>query len=929
MEYTELKVGILKRISKFFCGNVVGALTNYRVCILMAFMFFIVDVNSGTFELWPAEQRANNTAYLIGNEQNHLLFVKSDRSTGGHKIIFPEKMEKENLMFLVVDLPEDLRLLCVYAGEDKKTCTDKVNVIHDGKPFIRYEIPLNNALAKNKEDYFIAVWVKPSVDFIGEIYWELKYDDNILASASSHLITVGVIDSSLKLPKRFELSFFGLINKVPDDDFQRFSDFCRRLGIVSALNYYSGELSPEKKSYYTELRKAGIKNIAVRSGEFMYLIRGFSKQKETMDVGGLEAASAKLASMIDSQAERNLFEKAAEYFDEYDYDYEPTGPRQWDGYDDNATIEAFARNFDIKEPLTPELLKGKYREQYIKYRMELLCRPIFALKNMIDSVKPVPLHVDQGDGLNAHIDYKLYDSAVRWHRPMIYTTSPTSYYQRMLAITGYLDSKKVMPNVSIGYHFSGIIRQSPEGLVMDTVATAAAGCGGISHWPDMFRGSDQGGFWGFYRGMTIVAHGEDFYFDGKSVNIFAITGIPFKPKKINLGVKTIDISEPDWNTTLFYHLHSLKDEYLITLLNYNPDYNAFVKISGEQLAEKYLVNPIEKTYLKVNDAKDVMVNVPKFSPALWIVTSDTKRIDGCRQLIHSDIMGNFEIAKKEFLNSGNSDLQLGQSGAITTGYGMVEVGGKETTVLNVSTPYQKLSFSNSGGRILSWKIGNKEMIGKKDFSNGGFCKDLLWLPANARWSGDEVRDMKLIKCTNDGKNVIVQYEGEFKNGLPNVCISKTYIIPADNASLNVNIRLRNETPLPVTLSYWSHNMLPFNNSIFVNSELDMDVQGDSVFISKSLPERFMQSVINEPIKGKTDNIYAEFVPQNKTGIIFKLPSGFMNIYRWRSQTLDSGSSEWMSCPITIEPGLSASMDFSIEIDSDSSVKKLKDRLFMK
>ncbi len=926
IEDTELKIGVLIRISKFFRGNDVGLLTNYKVCMLVVFVMFVLDVNAVTFELWPAEQRANNTAYLIGNEQNHLLFVKSDRSTAGHKIMFPEKMK--NLLLLVVDLPEELRLLCVYAGEDKKTCTNKVKVIHDGKPFLRYEILLNSALVKNKEDYFVAVWVKPSSDFTGEIYWELKYDDNILASASCHLITVGVIDSSLKLPKRFELSFCGLINKVPDDDFQRFSDFCRRLGIASTWNYYSGELSTEKKSYYTALRNAGIKNIAVRSGEFMYLVRGFSNQKETMNAGGLEAASAKLASMIDSQAERNLFKKAAEYFDEYDYDYEPTGPRQWDGYDDNATIEAFAKNCDIREPLTSDLLKGKYREQYVKYRMELLCRPIFALKNMIDSVKPMPLHVDQGDGLNAHIDYKLYDNAVRWHRPMIYTPSPTNYYQRILAVTGYLDPMKVMPDMSMGYHFGGIVRQSPEGLVMDTVATAATGCGGISHWPDMFRG-DEGGFWGFYRGMTIVAHGEDFYFDGKPVNLFAITGIPFKPKKINLGAKIIDISEPDWNTTLFYHLHSLKDEYLITMLNYNQDYNAYVKIDGEQLKGKYLVNPVEKTYLKVNDAKYVMVNVPKFSPALWIVTSATKRIDGCRQLIHSDIVKNFEIAKKEFLSSGRSDLQLGKSGAITTGYGMVDVSGKEVAVLNVSTPYQRLSFSKSGGRILSWDICNKEIIGKKDFSNGGFCKDLLWLPANARWSGDEVRDMKLFKCTNDGRNVVVQYEGEFKKGLPNVCISKTYNIPADKASLNVNIRLRNDTPLPVTLSYWSHNMLPCHNSIFVNSELDLDIQGNSVFISKSLPEKFMQYVVNEPIKGKTDNIYAEFLPQNKTGIIFKLPSGFMNIYRWRSQTLDSGSSEWMSCPITIEPGLSASMDFSIEIDSDSSVKKLKDRLSMK
>jgi len=904
--------------------------------MLAVFVMLISNMKAVTVELWPAERRANNTAYLIGNEQNHLLFNISSKSVGGHKISFPEPMNKKAT--LVIDLPEELKFLGAMVFGNKEFCSDITvsKTSHDGKSFARYEIPLDSTLIHKRTvaanwDYYITAWVASPIRFDGRIYWELKYADDVLASASSRAVTAGVINPELKLPKRFELSIAaGLIDKVPDNDFTHFADFCRRLGINSAYHNYNKELSPESKSYFTALRKAGIKNIANRGGSYgQYICNGFS-QKDTMRSGGLETASAKAASMINSQMEKDLFRAVAEYFDEYNIDYEPAGPANWNGYDDKTTIEAFAKKYNISESLTPEILKSKYREQYARYRMELLSRPIFALKEMIDSVKSMPLTVEQGDGVNAHIDYKIYDKVVRLHDPMIYTSSPVNYYQRILAMASYLDPKKIMPDISLGWNTAGICRQAPEGLVMDTVTTAAAGCGGIRHWPGMLW-LDMGGLWGFYRGMTIVAHGEDFYFDGSPVNSITAKGISFKSKKINLGSKTLDISEPDWSNTLFHHVHKLNDEYLITFLNYNQDYNAFVKINGDPLPGKYLVNPVEKTYLKENDAKELTVEVPKFSPGLWIMTSDPKRIEGCRQLSQGDILKNFELAKNEFLSSsGKSDIQIGQNKTLNVNYGLLEISGKDTTVINVSTPSQKLSFCSSGGRVIGWNAGGKELVGRKDFSTGGFCMDLLWLPENAHWSGDEISDMKLVKCTNDGKRVLLQYDGEFKKGFPNIRISKTYNIPADKSSLDVNIRLINDTPLPVVLSYWNHNVLSFPESRFVNAEHETALQGNSIFVSESLPEKFMQFVaMPGDIKGKSGNIYAEFFPKTETGIIFKLPDDFMNIYRWNSPNNNIAGSEWMSRPVTIESGASSSMDFSIEIVSPVSVEKLKEKCSLK
>ena len=489
---------------------------------------FANEIKAATAEIWPAERRRNNTAYLIGNEQNHLLFNLSNRTNlGTHKLKLPKEFVKP--VTLTLDVPVGLDFLGAQVFRDKAFCKDikKEPVKHDSKDYNRYIIPLNREtqkafriktrIVKYKYNYYIALWVKPPAKFSGKMLWNLKYGDESLAKATVNVKTVGTIDPKLKLPKRFQFNVSaGLIYVVPNNDYKQFFDFCKRLGITSASVNYGGSLSDQRKRAFTALRKAGIKNVANRGGSFgQYQCGGFRAAK-TMAAGGLEAATAENAKNMNGEKERALFKAVAPYFDEFNYDYEPAGPKEWPGLEDKNTIAAFAKKLGLKKIPTQKELKGKYSNAYATYRMELLSRSIFALKKMIDSVKPMDLAVEQGSGINAHISYKIYDKAVRWHGPMIYTSSPVNYYQRMLAVTRHLDPKKVMPVNSAGWTFAGATRQSPQDMVMDTVSAAAAGCGAISHWPGM-TWEDPGVFYGFYKGLTIVAQGEDFYFDGKVV----------------------------------------------------------------------------------------------------------------------------------------------------------------------------------------------------------------------------------------------------------------------------------------------------------------------------------------------------------------------------------------------------------------------------
>jgi hypothetical protein len=352
-------------------------------------------------------------------------------------------------------------------------------------------------------------------------------------------------------------------------------------------------------------------------------------------------------------------------------------------------------------------------------------------------------------------------------------------------------------------------------------------------------------------------------------------------------------------------------------LNFNQDYDAFVQISGRKLTGKYLVNPVDKTYYKLNSDKAV-VEVPKFSPALWIVTSDNKRLAGCRGLEQDKVANNYKTAKKEFLSaSGKAKLQLGRKGKISINYGQVKFGGKDTVALKVSTPAQTVSFSKSGGRIISWIAGGKQFVGGRNFSSDGFCMDLLWLPAGARWSGDQIRDMRLVKCLNDGKNATVEYAGEFKKGFPNLRIIKTYTIAAAGRTVKVNVRLINGTPLPITVSYWNHNVLPEKEYCFLSGKSRYSEGGSSIFTAKNLPEKSRQYIcMPKHVKGEISSQYTECDNIKGGSVTFFLPKNFLNVYRWRSSTLKMSGSEWMTLPLTIQAGTGENITFDISVSPD-------------
>ncbi len=900
---------------------------------------------AASVELWPADRRRNNTLYCYGNEWNMFKIslysdkTSSSNSNGKYKIELPKSFTESTI--LEVQLPRVVEFLGASLSEMNRVNKEfeTVDITENGKEYKRIRIPLDSKkLNERMRDtyYDVFVWYKPPESLDDQVSWTLTYDGKVLASSSNRFRTAGVIRDGRKLPRRFVFYPYGSYSVVPDGNFEKLSGFYKRFGMTGIVSVWSCGL-PQREVRLRKMletnHRYGIKNIA----NMDTFCGKYSKSLDTANSYNVKNDQGLVGTMdnackgIESEAAKKEWKEACRYFDMALYDWEPAGPHTWPGYDDAATLSAFARDKAIDHPVTSELAKTKYRRAYARYRMEQTARPLYSLKKTITAVKPMPLMVEQGDGFSRNIDYEVYGNDFEILRPMIYKPSPLAYARDVMEMLNStsIPAKKFIPDLTIGWPSGGSLRESPEEFLLDTMVSAAAGLGGIGHWPEIYR--TDGALFGIHEGLARIALVEDFYFDGTPINTISVTGISFQEKTIDLGSKMLTLYAPDWRPVLFSFVHKLKDECLITILNYHSEHDAFVRISSPALKKLFLVNPVDQVYRICDETGNVIVRVARESPALWIATANPARVAGYDRIEENTIQSQFKSAKEKYLKINlEGDVQIGQVGQINVVYDQIEFNSIPSTCLRVSTPMQTLFLGESGGRIYDWTVnGTSVLAGRKGQRIDGIGMDLLWLPESARWSGDEVSSMKLKKCKNDGQKVHVIYEGEFKKGYPGIKLQKEYTIPASVASITVGVTLINEQAGPVTISYWQHNM--FMSSTFelittMRAPLHIE-SGEFVVPAQNLPDAFRSCMIlGGTIVQPTGTVFAQYFPENETGMVFRLPDNFMNVYFWSSPKRNVSTTEWMSRPLTLPASKSETLRYSITAVPKTTVKALSEQV---
>lgn len=911
--------------------------------VLLALGALPPPARAASMEIWPSERRTNNTFYCYGGEWNSLLIAIYPEDYGKQRLELPAQFAEP--AELLVTLPAAAEFL----GADLMSIPGvgegfpSETVTKDGRSYRRVRLPLpaeglGKRLLQGKYYYHVFVWFAAPRTLDDLVSYELRYGGRTLAAGGSRLLTAGLLPDKPVFPRRFGFYPYGLQTTLPKADYDRRADFLRRLGVSGIESHWTYGLPAERPTshqlVFAANHRHGVRNIAnvtLFAGKYGGAYGG--SREETLKRGGLVKAMDESCAGLSSAAAQADWKAAEHYFDLALFDWEPEGPHVWPGYDDPATIAAFAAARGLPADLTPAAVQQGHREAYARFRMEQIARPLYALRQTIDAVRPLPLRVEQGSGASAHIDYDVYGGDFPQLTPMIYQPSPLAYARNLLETLANtkVPAVKFWPDLTIGWSPVPVHRQTPREYLLDTMVTAAAGCGSVAHWPGIHL-SDATWF-GIHEGLLRIAPVEPFYLDGKPAAGVTLAGVPYREEKISLGNRTLEHSAPDWRATLITFAHEYRGEQLLTLLNYHQGEDCFVRVQAPARSERYLVNAEDKTYQVLDGRGQALVRVAKESVALWLVTADKSHLAGCRRVEPATVQRQFTAARQAFLAaSAKSEVQLGTVGKLTVAYGLTPFGGQECLALQVKSPTQTIAFGASGGRVYDWQVaGMPPFVAADNHGTDGLGMDLLWLPGSARWSGDEIADMALVSCRNDGTEVRVTYEGALKKSAPGVTLRKTYRVPAAGSSLAVEVSFRNERvdATPLTLAYWSHNVLRGAGARFVGRQLSHETpRGETtVLTAEGLPAELRREVLMpEKIIGETGPVYAEFLPESASGLVFCLPDSFLNVYRWNHYSKPQSGSEWMSRPFSLAAGASADLRFSMAAVPQTTPEKLRTAL---
>jgi hypothetical protein len=897
-------------------------------------------VQAASMEIWPSERRANNTYYCYGNDWNSMLIAIYPEDFGKQRLQLPEQFAEPTVLTLT--LPAAVKFLGANLMHVPGVSPDFPSeaVTKDGKAYqrIRMTLPsegLTARLLKGKWYYHVFVWFRAPEKLDDAVSYELHYGEKQLAAGGSRLLTAGVVADKQVLPKRFGFYPYGIHTTLPNQDYDYMAGFLRRFGVSGIESHWPyGLPADEPTAYhltYEANRRAGVKNIANMS-LFASKYGGAygGTREQVMKKGGLVVAMDESVAGLTSAAARADWQAAHRYFDLALWDWEPTGPHIWPGYDDPATIAAFAKAQNLPETLTAEQVQKDHREAYSRFRMEQIARPLYAMRQTIDAVKPIPLRIEQGSGATSHVTYDVYGHDFPALSPMIYQPSPLGYARNMMEMLANtkVPASKFWPDLTIGWPIVPVHRHTPEEYLLDTLVTVAAGCGSVSHWPGIHY-SDATWF-GIHEGLRRIAPVEEFYLDGQPAAGVTLAGVPYREEKIALGNRTLDHFAPDWRASLITFAHEFKGEQLLTLLNYHQAEDCFVRVTAPALRNRYLVNSQAGVFQVLDSQGEALVRVGQGSPGQWLVTANRARVARLRRIEAATVQKEYAAARQAFLaSSTKSEVQLGTTGDLTVAYAMTPFGGQERVTLQVKTPTQTIAFGPSGGRVYDWQVkGMAPFVAGDTFGQDGLIMDMLWLPASARWSGDEVAEMTLVGCTNSGREVTVTYEGALKKGLPGVVLRKTYRIPAAAPTLEVEVTFRNERvdAEPVKLAYWSHNVFKMDIAHYFGPQMTHETpKGDTtIWPAEGLPAELRPEIyMPQNIISTTGPVYAEYFPQSKSGLIMRLPENFLNVYRWSHYGKPMCGSEWMSRPLSLGAGASETLRFSLTAVPEATPEKLQ------
>ena len=300
-------------------------------------------------------------------------------------------------------------------------------------------------------------------------------------------------------------------------------------------------------------------------------------------------------------------------------------------------------------------------------------------------------------------------------------------------------------------------RYTPDKVKQNIVASAALGCAGFGMWPS----DDLDGRYltQIKSAFSIVAQAENYYFAKRNDAIANVKTEKYFERNITDEKRSINVELPVFNDTLQWLAHQQDDNILVTLFNYNADYDAIVTLSIPGLANAgYTARELDAVGLLCNDdnkplgsediKKGFLVKIPRDAVKAIEISRDPMTCRGAN-ILQKEVSNELaDLRKKLQENYSFKEIKQGNAEII---WGATK--DAKTPQLKLISDKRKMYINiENGASIVSWGEKNKNNNDLLFYKQRG-CLGNLILNNEKLSSGNYVFTLDKLFIAEDGSPV--------------------------------------------------------------------------------------------------------------------------------------------------------------------------------
>ncbi len=881
--------------------------------------------------IFPGGKRRDKSVQCIANEMNRIFFYVK-RGAGG-ELQFSDLKEPLQDLKLKIYWPDAEAELLGFdnhhdKGKDRFQKPLKSGTRSFGKQsYSIYEAiftsdGVQKRLIKRPSYLFMHIWFKAPKKLQSAFRWELCYGDQVLCSDENPLISVGTIDDKRQQAKTY-IMYSGQpgagIGGLPTELALERVKLLRRLGLNVTESLFHNGPRPLQERNNRILLDNGITVAGLRLGGYENLFKKYYSKKAFEQYGGVIHAMDAFCKKIRSSEERFFVKHASPFTNAFAIDWEPHMLKKLDSsWSDQGLVKAFMKEQKISDDLSKPTVQKQYANDYHIFRDRQFARPIGVLRDIFKHHHPEGKFY--GTVSWKAIDCEAYIKYLDYCMPMIYHPSIMGFFQECAKRSSQIPRTKLLPFTTFGTWRSRLYRFDVDSCIQNALSPALLGARGIANWPGIAE-MDGGMLFALHRTKQILAETVEIFQNGQPCRKIKLRPLPLLEKTIQTAGTNIDLSYPQWDACGIWRAYESGSVAAFAALNFHKREDMFLAVDlADRPGKYYLINHDDRAYYEIydkkRDADNILLKIPAGKWGFWLVTSAIPETS----FIKLDPQKNrteFTAAKKRASESALKQIQLGKTGDIEIGYESIKCKNQQLPVLTVKTAFQKLGFSTLGGRIMEWKVAGSGNQILQDINTGGSCMDLFWVPKSSRWSGDQIMDMNISECHNDGKTARVTFEGTINRALELCHIRKTFEINAKSPGIKVSVQIRNGGEVPQSIGYWSHHVFNFGTKACEyllcnsNGKIVASQRKTAFYPAEKLTQQQKDSLLGYK-KHAAFPVRRNFGIHHcgeKRGFIFIMPENFLMNYRFGSN--DSTCADIMLKPVKVASGNELKVNFEI------------------